>query len=67
MGETAATVALAWVLANPTVTAAIIGPRTPQQLDASRRALDLPLSDDVRRRLDAIWPGPGEAPEGYAW
>ena len=67
MGESPATVALAWVLANPVVTAAIIGPRTPAQLDASFRALDLRLGDDVLQRLDGIWPGPGEAPEGYAW
>ena len=26
------------------------------------------MSDDVRKKLDAIWPGPGgEAPEAYAW
>ena len=67
MGEPPATVALAWVLANPVVTAAIIGPRTRSQLEASLRALDLRLSEDMLRRLDTIWPGPGEAPEGYAW
>ncbi len=67
IGESPTTVALAWVLANPVVTAAIIGPRTCSQLEASLRALDLRLSEDMLRRLDAIWPGPGEAPEGYAW
>ena len=67
MGESPATVALAWALANPVVTAAIVGPRTSAQLDANLRALDLRLSDDVLQRLDGIWPGPGEAPERYAW
>ena len=67
IGETTASVALAWVLANPVVTAAITGPRTRSQLEASVHALDLTLGDDTLRRLDAIWPGPGEAPEGYAW
>ena len=67
IGETTASVTLAWVLANPSVTAAIIGPRTRSHLEASLRALDLTFSDDTLRRLDAIWPGPGEAPEGYAW
>lgn len=67
MGESPTTVALAWVLANPAVTAAIIGPRTRAQLEMSLKALDLRLNEDTLQRLDAIWPGPGEAPEGYAW
>jgi aryl-alcohol dehydrogenase-like predicted oxidoreductase len=50
------------------VTATIIGPRTRDQLTASRRALEVDLSDDALRRLDEIWPGPGgEAPRAYAW
>jgi len=28
---------------------------------------EIKLSDDAMARLDAIWPGPGEAPESYAW
>lgn len=68
IGEQPADVALAWVLKNPVVTAPIIGPRTQAQLDGNLRALELKLSDDVLKRLDAIFPGPGgEAPEAYAW
>jgi len=68
LGEKPADVALAWLLANPVMTAPIIGPRTLEQLDASPRALEIELSDDVLARLDEIWPGPGgEAPEAYAW
>jgi aryl-alcohol dehydrogenase-like predicted oxidoreductase len=38
------------------------------QLDGSLRALEIKLADEVIKRLDAIWPGPGgEAPEAYAW
>ena len=60
--------ALAWLLANPVVTAPIIGPRTLGQLAGSLRALEIELSAEVLARLDAIWPGPGgEAPEAYAW
>ena len=59
---------LLWTLANPVVTAPIIGPRTTDQLTGSLRALAIRLDDDTRKRIDDIWPGPGgEAPEAYAW
>ncbi|PIE35155.1 aldo/keto reductase [candidate division KSB3 bacterium] len=68
LGEAPATVALAWLLHNPVVTAPIIGPRTLDQLESAVRALDLTLSEDVLVKLDEIWPGPGnQAPEAYAW
>jgi aryl-alcohol dehydrogenase-like predicted oxidoreductase len=68
LGEEPATVALAWLLHNPLVTAPIIGPRTVDQLEASLRALEVTLSDDVLKRLDELFPGPGgEAPMAYAW
>ena len=68
LGERPADVALAWLLANPAVTAPIVGPRTLAQLDQSLRALEIPLSKEALARLDQIWPGPGgAAPEAYAW
>ena len=68
MGEKPADVALAWLLANPAVTAPIIGPRTMEQMTGSLRALKIKLGKDAMKRLDQIWPGPGgEAPEAYAW
>lgn len=68
IGEHPADVALAWLLHNPVLTATIVGPRTPEQLATSQRALDVTLCDDVLAKLDEIWPGPGgEAPEAYAW
>jgi len=67
IGERPADVALAWLLSNPVVTAPIIGPRTLDQLEGSLRSLDIGLDDDVLARLDRIFPGPGRAPEGYAW
>jgi len=68
MGERPADVALAWLLANPVVTAPIIGPRTMEQLTGSLRALKIKLSKADMAKLDKIWPGPGgEAPEAFAW
>ncbi|NUP13280.1 MAG: aldo/keto reductase [Polyangiaceae bacterium] len=61
-------IALAWVMANPIVTAPIIGPRTADQLDSAIRAIEIELTDEVKKELDDIFPGPGgAAPEAYAW
>lgn len=66
--EDPADLALAWMLANPVVTAPIIGPRTLAQLDGSLRALKIKLDKKELTRLDEIFPGPGgPAPEAYAW
>jgi aryl-alcohol dehydrogenase-like predicted oxidoreductase len=68
LGESPADVALAWLLSRPAVTAPIIGPRTKEQLDGALHALDITLSDETLKKLDEIWPGPGnQAPEAYAW
>src|SRR3989440_2976142 len=68
LGEEPAQVALAWLLANPVVTAPIIGPRTTQQLDETLRALDIPMQAETLKKLDEIFPGPGgPAPQAYAW
>ena len=67
LGAEPAGVALAWLLRNPVVSAAIVGPRTSEEVRSSVRALSLQLDADVVDRLDQIWPGPGEAPQAYAW
>ena len=68
LGEAPAHVALAWLLANPVVTAPIIGPRTKEQFDGTLRALEIPMSRETLEKLDEIFPGPGgAAPEAYAW
>ena len=51
-GVTPARVALAWILAQPGVTAPIIGATRIEQLDDAVAALDVPLDDDERRRLE---------------
>ena len=50
-----ATLALAWVLENPLVTAVIIGPRRPEHLEPARRALELTLSEAERDELGALF------------
>jgi NDP-hexose C3-ketoreductase / dTDP-4-oxo-2-deoxy-alpha-D-pentos-2-ene 2,3-reductase len=68
MGEIPANVALAWLLANPVVTAPIVGPRTMEQLTESLRAVEIKFSPEQLQKLDEIWPGPGgESPEAFAW
>jgi aryl-alcohol dehydrogenase-like predicted oxidoreductase len=68
LGRQPADVALAWVLANPAITAPIVGPRTMDQLKAALAVLDMKLDEKALKRLDLIWPGPGgTAPEAYSW
>jgi len=67
IGEEPATVALAWLLSRPAVTAPIIGPRTPEQFDGALRAVEITLDDKVLSRLDELFPGYKTSPEEYAW
>jgi aryl-alcohol dehydrogenase-like predicted oxidoreductase len=55
-GITLIQLALAFVLNHPTVTAAIIGPRTIEHLESQLTAADLVLSDEVLDRIDQINP-----------
>ncbi len=67
-GKSPEAVALAWLLKNPAVSSAIIGPRTVEHLEGMVKGMEIKLRDDEIRALDDIWPGPGgEAPEAYAW
>src|SRR4051812_28726854 len=67
--------AIAFVINHPAVTAAIIGPRTMEQLESQLPALDVRLTDAVLDRIDEIvapgvnlnpsdggWPNPGLEP-----
>jgi aryl-alcohol dehydrogenase (NADP+) len=51
--------ALAFVMAHPGVTSAILGPRTMEQLDDLLAGSDLRLGDDILDKIDEIAP-PGE-------
>ena len=48
------TLAVQWVLANPVITAPIVGASRPDQLAASVAATETPLADDVKQRLDTV-------------
>jgi aryl-alcohol dehydrogenase (NADP+) len=48
------TLAVAWVLANPAVTAPIIGASRPEQLADNVAALDVVLDDDLLAALDGL-------------
>jgi aryl-alcohol dehydrogenase-like predicted oxidoreductase len=67
MGVEPGSLALAWLLTRPAVTAPIIGPRTRDQLGSALAAVKLSLSPEHVRRLDEIFPGRKTAPEDYAW
>ncbi|WP_327089097.1 aldo/keto reductase [Nonomuraea sp. NBC_01738] len=67
LGQDPAHVALAWLLAQPAVTAPIIGPRTMEQFEGSLPALEIKLDDAALARLNEIFPGHKSAPEDYAW
>lgn len=57
-GQSLTTASVAWVLANPLVTSALIGASRPEQLDASIAAVDLELDTELKSKLD-------EASHGY--
>ncbi len=67
-GLTLIELALAFVIRHPTITAAIIGPRTMEHLESQLGAADVQLSDDVLDAIDEIVP-PGtnfnSADEGW--
>jgi aryl-alcohol dehydrogenase-like predicted oxidoreductase len=48
--------AMAFAIAHPGVTSAIIGPRTHEQLDDLLASVEVKLSDDVLDRIDAVVP-----------
>jgi len=66
--------AVAWVINHPTVTSAIIGPRTMDQLTSQLGAMDVTLDADVLDRIDEIvppgtnfsWADAGYTPPGVA-
>lgn len=50
-----AQLAIAWVLAQPGITSAIVGASKPEQLDQSLPAVDLVLDEQTRAVCDDLW------------
>jgi aryl-alcohol dehydrogenase-like predicted oxidoreductase len=57
--------ALAWALANPIVTSAIVGPRTMTQLEDSLPALEVSLDAEDERAVDALVPPGWKTGRGF--
>jgi len=56
-----ATLAVAWTMSHPDVTAAIIGARNLTQLEDSLAALDVEMTNDLREEISALSPTPPPA------
>src|SRR5262249_29087921 len=56
--------ALAWVLANPIITSAIVGPRTLEQLEDNLGALGWTLTPDEEAAVDRLAPPPPPPRQG---
>lgn len=54
-GTTPGTLAIAWLLGHPYVTAVVVGPRRPDQLVPALEALDLDLSPPEREQIGALF------------
>ncbi|MBC3952458.1 aldo/keto reductase [Pseudomonas folii] len=53
-GKSMTTTSVAWVLANPVITSAIIGASRPEQLDDTLAAADFVLDESLKTQLDDI-------------
>ena len=67
-GLSMAQLAIAWVLQNPGVSAAIIGATRPEQVRENVRASGVRLGEDVLRRIDdVLGPEMVRDPAGTLW
>jgi aryl-alcohol dehydrogenase-like predicted oxidoreductase len=53
-GYAAPALAVAWAMSHPAVTSPIIGAESVEQLDGYLEALDIPMSPELRARLDLL-------------
>ena len=61
IGVTPATLAVAWAMAHPAVTAPIIGARNLAQLEDSLAALNVEMTGELREKISALSPAPAPA------
>lgn len=62
-GLAPASLAVAWAMSHPAVTAPIIGAETVEQLDGYLAALDIPLPAETRNEISALSAAPDESIE----
>jgi aryl-alcohol dehydrogenase-like predicted oxidoreductase len=62
-GVSAAELSIAWCLDNPNVSSVILGTTKVEQLQQNLKALDVQLTDDVRTKLDDLFPAPEAVPQ----
>jgi aryl-alcohol dehydrogenase-like predicted oxidoreductase len=67
-GMSVAQLAIAWVLVQPGIDVAIVGARTPSQLEQTAQAGEMHLTQETLREIELIMreavPIGGPAPEG---
>jgi aryl-alcohol dehydrogenase-like predicted oxidoreductase len=56
-----ATLAIAWVMTHPAMTAPIVGARNPEQLEAALAAAHVPMTPEWRAEISALSPEPPPA------
>ncbi len=61
IGVTPPTLAVAWAMAHPAVTAPIIGARNLAQLEDSLAALNVEMTGELREKISALSPAPAPA------
>jgi len=61
LGVSPAQLALAWVLRRSEVSSAIMGATKVSQVEDNAAAADVDLPEEALEKLDALFPGPGEA------
>jgi aryl-alcohol dehydrogenase-like predicted oxidoreductase len=58
IGHHPASVAVAWVASHPGITAPILGARNLEQLEPSLKALEVPMTPELRERISQLSPTP---------
>lgn len=61
LGHEPATLAIAWVMARPGVTAPLIGARRPEHLEMALKATEIAMTDELEARISALSPTPPPA------
>lgn len=67
LGTKMANLALAWVLANPVLSVALVGARTPAEVEDNMAALDVDLDSEALQAIDAVFERHGVDTKPDVW